>query len=432
MARRLDPAGSLRIVNVCPSYAPCIGGSERMLQAVSERLAARGHAVTVLTLDCASQRDFVSRTGAGLPPREMLNGVEVVRVSPGGGRLLEWWQWWLRRRGGWRTTTWLLGADHDYALSRPSGLGMIAPLLGAKAHVVGTVNWGFGASFWISHLLRLRRIPHVAVPVLHIERPWAHRKLFRRLLATSQAAIVLTEAERDFVRSRGAPLAVVAGGGVDPDQFRQRDGARIRARYGLGSRPVVGFVGRQDALKGVPTLVDAMRIVWTQAASTVLLLAGLAAHRDRVTSDRLAGLTEAERRRVLLLDDFADKDLPSIIDACDLLAQPSVEEAFGLVLLEAWMCERPVIGADIAATRQVIDHGQDGWLVTPFDAPDLAARILSLLGDPETRAAFGRRGRAKVLSRYTWDRITDIWETTYRNAVLDGSPHPALSPGGRG
>jgi glycosyltransferase involved in cell wall biosynthesis len=291
---------------------------------------------------------------------------------------------------------------------------MIRPLLRHEADVVGTANWGFGAVYWCCHALRMRRVPHVAIPVLHIDRPWAHRQIFPRLFRTCTTAITLTEPEQEFVRARGIPSAVVAGGGVDPSRFEARDGAAIRARLGLGDRQVVGFVGRQDALKGVPTLIEAMRIVWKQAPGTILLLAGPVAHRDRATRARLDALPEPERTRVRLIDDFTDQEGPSILEACDVLAQPSVEEAFGLVLLEAWMCERPVIGADIAATRHLIDHGRDGFLVAPFDPQDLAEKIVALLSDPETRAAFGRRGRAKVLSRYTWDRITDIWEATYR------------------
>ena len=61
----------MHIVHVSPSYAPCVGGAERLLQNVSERLVDRGHSVTVLTFDCATMRDFNSPRGAGLPRREL-------------------------------------------------------------------------------------------------------------------------------------------------------------------------------------------------------------------------------------------------------------------------------------------------------------------------------------------------------------------------
>jgi hypothetical protein len=87
-------------------------------------------------------------------------------------------------------------------------------------------------------------------------------------------------------------------------------------------------------------------------------------------------------------------------------------------MIEAWMSGKPVIGGNIASTRCIIDPGVDGWVVTPFDANDLAARILDLISHPQRRADFGERGRAKVLARYTWDRIADAWEAIFRTVAF--------------
>lgn len=407
----------MRLVQVSPTYAPCVGGAERLLQAVSERLAARGHEVTVLTLDCASQRDFGSPAGARLPPSEQRNGVRIIRVNPSGGPLHRMHRWWLRRRGGWRTTTWLMGPDFEFHFGTPSGLGTIMPLLRLKADLITSVNWHYGVSYWALWSSRLCRTPHVGVPLLHIDRPWANRRAYPGMFRNCAAVIACTEAEGEFARARGARSTAVAGAGVEPTAFANRNGAAIRTRYGLGMRPVVGFIGRQDELKGVLTVIEAMRRVWLHIPETILLLAGQKAHRGQEVTAELEALSSSERENLVLIDDFADTEGPSILDACDLLAQPSVEEAFGLVLVEAWMCGKPVIGANIAATRSVIWDGIDGWLVKPGDPADLASRILGLLADPETRAAFGQRGREKVLSRYTWDRVTDAWEATYRSVL---------------
>ena len=242
------------------------------------------------------------------------------------------------------------------------------------------------------------------------------------MLGDCDGVIVCTDAERDFVEARGGRDVAVAGAGVDPARFEGRNGASIRARYDLVDRPVVGFVGRQDSMKGVPTLIEAMRTVWRHAPTAVLLFAGQSAHRDGNVTARLAALSEDERSRVVMIDDFPDEDGPSIMDACDLLALPSSEEAFGLVMIEAWTCGKPVIGADIASTRCIIDSGVDGWTAKPFDASDLAAKILDLLANPDKRAKFGARGRAKVLSRYTWDRVTDVWEASLQQAAATRQP----------
>jgi len=323
VAHTSSPARPLRIVHVSPAYAPLVGGAERMLQSVSERLVERGHDVTVLTSNAETMLDFGSSRGAGLPPNETLNGVKVIRVGPASPRLHELHRWWLRRRGGWRTSAWLLGEDL-WPLGVPSGLSMIMPLARIKADVIVSVNWHFGMSFWVCRSRRLRRVPRVAVPVLHIEREWAHNPRYRRMFHDCDGVIVLTDAEREFVEARGGHPIAVAGVGVDPGRFAHRNGAAIRAHYGIGDRPVVGFVGRQDTAKGVPTLIEAMRRVWERRPDAMLLLAGQRAHREPAVTKLLATLTDADHARIVMIDDFAAADGASIMDACDLLALPSV------------------------------------------------------------------------------------------------------------
>lgn len=407
----------LRIVHVSPAYTPLVGGAERLLQSVSERLVERGHDVTVLTFDCATLSDLGAARRGGLPKQETLNGVRVIRVDPHGGRWDGLLQWWLRQRGAWRATALLFRDEGLWPLSLPSGIRMVLPLSRLEADVVTSVNWGFSSSYWACPPRRFRRVPRVAVPVLHIAQEWANNPIYSGMLRDCDAVIVCTDAERDFVQARGGKAIAVAGAGVDPSRFECPDGARIRACYGIGDRPVVGFVGRQDTPKGVPTLIDAMRIVWRQSPNAMLLMAGQRAHREKSVTTQLDELTPADRARVILIDDFADEDGPSIMDACDVLALPSAEESFGMVMIEAWMCGKPVIGADIPSTRCIIDAGVDGSIAKPYDSADLAEKILELLAHPAKRAAFGERGRAKVLSRYTWDHVTDVWEATLQQAA---------------
>jgi glycosyltransferase involved in cell wall biosynthesis len=411
------PIRKLSIVHVTPAYAPLVGGAERLLQSVSEHLVQRGHDVTVLTFDCATLHDLRVARRAGLPREETLNGVRVIRVDPRRGRWDRVLQWWLRRRGAWRATALFLGDKTLWSLWPPNGVRLVRPLAQLRADVITLVNWGFNSSFWACPPRRLQQTPRVAVPVLHIDRKWADNPTYRRMLRACDATIVLTEAERNFVAARGGRAIAVAGAGVDPNRFQARDGAHVRRRYGIGNRLVVGFVGRQDASKGVPTLIDAMRVVWQCGPQTILLLAGQRAHRAPSVETTLNALVPTDRARVILIDDFPDEDGPSIMDACDVLVLPSAEESFGMVLIEAWMCGKPVIGADIAPTRCIIDHGTDGLVAKPDDSADLAEKILELLANPTTRATFGKRGRAKVMSRYTWEHVTNVWEATLQKAA---------------
>ena len=219
------------------------------------------------------------------------------------------------------------------------------------------------------------------------------------------------------MQARGGRNVVVAGTGVAPEDFTHPDGAAIRRRLGLGDSPVVGFIGRQDRFKGAVTLLEAMRLVWRGVPDAKLLFAGQSAHRAAELDDQLAALTSEERARVVLHDNFADREIADLTQACDIIAMPSVEEGFGIAYLEGWMCGKPVIGARIPSTQCVIDDGVDGLLVEPFDAEELSRGILTLLGDASLRARMGAAGRAKALGNYTWDAVTDRWEEAFHRVV---------------
>lgn len=406
----------LRIIQVTPTYAPCVGGAERMIQAVSERLVARGHEVTIFTINGATQREVLSLAGGGLPEHETINGVRIRRFGPEGW-ITRAFRSWSNLRGGWRSASLVFRGGVGAMRRRPGPLGMVPALLRAEADVVTSVNWVWAPAY-AGHLAgRVRKFALLGVPILHIARPWAHSQLFRPMLAQCDAVLAMTEAEAAFIAARGGRNPIVTGVGVAPGDFPAGTGAVMRARLGLGEAPVVGFIGRQDRHKGVVALIDAMRQVWVEAPEARLLLAGQAAHRSRDVTGALEALAPDQRARVLLLDDFPDEDATGIAAACDIVALPSVEEAFGIVYLEAWMCGKPVIGARIPSTECVIADGVDGMLAEPLDPGDLARCLLVLLADPELRDRMGRAGKAKTLGRWTWDAVTDRWEEALRSVT---------------
>jgi len=407
---------ALRIIQVTPTYAPCKGGAERMIQAVSERLAARGHQVTIFTINGATQGEIMSVAGGTLPERERINGVRVRRFTPEGW-LTRALRTWTDLPGGWRSAGLVFGEGVGTIRRRPSPLGLVPALLGAEVDVVTSVNWVWAPAY-AGHLARrVRRFALVGVPILHIARPWAESESFPPMLAECDAVLALTQAEAAFIAARGGRNPIVTGVGVTPGEFRAGAGRDLRTRLKLGDRPVVGFIGRQDRLKGVVTLIEAMRSVWREMPETWLLLAGQVAHRSRDVTAALDALTAEERGRVVLLDDFTDEDATHVAATCDIVALPSVEEAFGIVYLEAWMCGKPVIGARIASTECVIDDGADGLLAEPLDSADLARCLLALLRDPDLRDRMGRVGREKALARWTWDLVTDRWEAALRGVT---------------
>ena len=398
-----------------------------MLREVSERLVARGHQVTVFAVNGATQREIMSPGGGTLPERDTINGVSVRRFPPE-GLVTKAFRQWTRIPGAWRTSAIVLREGVGLVGRRPSPLPMLPAILGVEADVVTAMNWVFPPAYACHLARRMKRFPLVGIPILHVARPWAESSFFPPMLAACDALLATTHAEEEFMVARGGRNVMVAGTGVEPEDFARPDGALIRRRLGLGDGPVIGFVGRQDRNKGTMTLIEAMREVWRSVPEARLLLAGQSAHRSREVNEQLAALPDGDRGRVALLDDFPDGEIAHITDACTIVAMPSVEEGFGIAYLEGWMCGRPVIGARIASTKCVIEEGVNGLLVEPFEVAELTSAILKLLGDSKLRDRMGAAGRARTLARHTWDAVTDRWEATFSSLV---SPRSSVVSRGR-
>ena len=413
-------APSLTIVHVCPYYWPSVGGAETQMQALSEHLAARGHRVTVVTQRRVSPT-HPDGAGHGLPARDTINGVSVVRL-PARPWLESLVARGARLPGIWRALVRLLGE------ARLRGLvgGPLVPetfwlARRVRADVIAFSNYYYaGMVYPFLRPRAKRRYRVVGMPLLHIEQAWSHEPVTADLLMRSDALCVNTAYERGYIAALGVPSdrIEVCGAGVEPAAFADRDGARMRAVHGLGDAPVVGYIGRLSVEKGVLTLLGAMRLVWRSTPSARLVLAGqrypVGSAMDRPIQAALDDLTPAERAQVVLVEDFPDADKASLYDALDVFAMPSIAESFGIAYAEAWMCGKPVIGGRIGAVECVIDDGADGLLVPPEDPRATAEAIAALLSDPDRRRRMGEAGRAKTESRFTWERIADITERLYR------------------
>lgn len=419
----------MKILHVSPMYAPALGGAEHHLKAISEGLASRGHDVTVLTANVTSHEDLWSGRFGNLPETEVMNGVKVIRFLPDGGWLGSVLEAWAHVRGGYRSLRFIFGEEGVEFLARKPSLVQLFPfLVRAHADIVASMNWYWPPAYHTYFAHKLRRFTLVGIPLFHTADAWCNLGIYKRMLAACDAVVANTSYEAAFVQEHTRARVEIAGVGVQPNLFERRNGSEIRARYGLGSLPVVGFVGRQAANKGAAKLVQAMRTVWHWNSEVRLILAGPRSHLDIEMNTVMDGLTSFERERIVRIDDFAESDKPSIFDAFDVFALPSTAESFGIAYLEAWLCRKPVVGARIGPTRCVVDDGVDGVLVDPNDPSDIAKAVIGLLSDASQRRSMGEKGYAKTVSCFTWEKVTDKMEALYLDLIrADGKRSPAFS-----
>ncbi len=117
------------------------------------------------------------------------------------------------------------------------------------------------------------------------------------------------------------------------------------------------------------------------------------------------------------LTGYYDKKKLTAFKEADIYLMPSRSDAFGISFLEAWAAGKPVIGARIGATPEVIEENVDGLLVD-FDNPkDIAQKVILLLKNKKLRKKMGLAGQLKVFQKYTWDHVSRKTHFTYQNLI---------------
>jgi glycogen synthase len=404
----------MKILHICPTYFPANGGAEAHAMRISKGLAARGHEVTVLTVNVSGSQSLWTAQSGGLPKEEVIDGVRVQRLEPDGGLAGSLWRAWQELPGGYRALSKAFGSDGVKMITRTPYLpGLIPRLLVAQAEIVSTINWFWPVAYYAYLARRIRKFKLVGIPLLHVEEPWCSTALYKRMLAICDAVITNTPYEAGYVRQLAAVRTEPIGVGIEPSEFVSRNGYDPRVLYHLDRVPVVGYVGRLHPNKGVATLIRAMSLVWKSRPDVRLVLAGPRATLDKQVVGAVESLPEAEREKIIWIYDFPESHKLAIYDAFDVFAMPSMAESFGITYLEAWMCGKPVIGGRTEQIRCVIQHGVDGLLVGFGDPEETAAALLELLSNPRKREEMARRGRAKTEAQFTWDKIIDKFEALY-------------------
>ncbi|MCC7372720.1 MAG: glycosyltransferase family 4 protein [Chloroflexi bacterium] len=222
-------------------------------------------------------------------------------------------------------------------------------------------------------------------------------------------AIVGNQEAGDVLRQKGyrGETPAIPQFGVDPELFTpSNDGRRDEQPF------TIGYVGRLTPEKGIDVL---LRAVSGLDADWRLRLVGGGPLRDAIPA-RAAELGIGAR--VSVEPGVPSTEVPALMRQLDVLALPSLtmpnwKEQFGRVLIEAMACERPVVGSDSGEIPNVVG---DGGLTAPEgDADALRAALARLQTDVALRAELGRRGRARVLERFTHQRIASETVAVYRS-----------------
>ncbi|WP_309400721.1 glycosyltransferase family 4 protein [Cerasicoccus maritimus] len=242
----------------------------------------------------------------------------------------------------------------------------------------------------------------------------------RHLLERADAVICVGYSEYEAARQRlPADRVCHLPNGVEPDNLTGGDGQAARQRLGFGADDFIfGCISRLDPQKNQKLLIDAWIRVRQQTPNARLLLCGPATNADYATE--LHSLIDASGFandvRLLPPVEVESAEHRDLLAALDCFVLASRHEPFGIVVLEAWATQTPVIASAVGGLQRLVTHEKTGLHFPSADTEALATQMNRLLTEPGLAPVLAAAGNAEVHAHYTWQTIAAQQETIYQQA----------------
>ncbi|MBI3808974.1 MAG: glycosyltransferase family 4 protein [Nitrospirae bacterium] len=340
-----------------------IGGAERELLVILDRLPRRGYRPIVVCPD-----------GGPLAQELVRRGVET-RMAP---------------MPPWRK----LFAYHKRPVAIRALRDVVAEVRPALIHV--------NDIWWVPQTFRaVAGLPAVPI-VAHVRQEIEPPKVRRYEL--DKADLVLP-VSRQIQRS-------LEKGGVRPERLQtlysgldmtrvmdQESGLDVRRRFGIPAEALVlGTVANLFARKGYEMMLEALPMIVKASPAVHYLIVGSG---DAAYEARLKAMVEVLGLESLVHFSGFQESVYPCLAAMDLYVHPALMEGFGIAVLEAMAMRKPVVATTTGGLPEIVQDGETGMLVPPSDADALAKAVSSLLQDPARCRRLGEAGRARVAAHFT-------------------------------
>ncbi len=224
-----------------------------------------------------------------------------------------------------------------------------------------------------------------------------HEFLYRQIDLNITITKALADDMRGFLNPAYADRVVPLYYGVAPPcEFLNSEARRtLRTELGIGDATfLVGLFGRIKHYKGQHLLVEAIGKALQQGEDVAALIVGHAMEDDYLADLKQQVQANGWQARILFRD-FVDQP-QRLMQACDVIALTTVEETFGLVLVEAMRAGVAVIGSDRGGVPEIIDHEKTGLMFRSTSADDLYSQLQRLWRDRSFCADLAGAGKVKA------------------------------------
>lgn len=223
------------------------------------------------------------------------------------------------------------------------------------------------------------------------------RKLFRnprtRLIIQNNRDLQFLQQELGLSRDR---MHLIKGVGVDLDQF-------FPVEKPERERPLITMVSRLIREKGVFELVEATRMLRSRGLNPRIRLVG---DPDFDSPEQISKEQLLQWQSAGLIEWVGfQEDIQQVYAESDIAVLPSYSEGLPKSLLEACACGLPIVTTDNAGCVEVVEDGNNGWIVPVRDPESLAMALEKLVVDRALRQRFGNASRQKAIAEFDLKRI---------------------------
>jgi glycosyltransferase involved in cell wall biosynthesis len=400
---------SMKILHLVHAYYPAIGGSEYLVQQVSEYLVnGAGDDVTVFTTFAYNSALFSGRKPEVMPKsreNEVINNVKIRRF-PVVNRwanvfyVIQYILYHIRFPGNgfWRKLYYgPLSPEMRRAVE-----DFDADIIVSAPFPLNHMNYGFK---------NRKKAPVILMGCMHTaDKHGFHNRWILKAIQKADGYIALTSHEKRFLVEEwgideNKTIIAIIGVGIDvkPPSV---PGNHIREQVGIVPRvPLIAFIGQHGLHKGINILIKAMPRVWEKFPDARLVIAGGTTPFTGSFKKLARSIDRGQQGRIHFMDNVDENRKYGIIESCDIFASPSGYESFGITILEAWMKKKPVVACNIEATRNLVRDGETGFLVEYYNHSQLAETLIRLIENPGLRKKVGENGYKKLKENYTKEII---------------------------
>jgi len=373
----------MKILQICNRFYPYIGGTENYIYNLSKELVKLGHKVTVI---CADE----PKTGNGI-----IDGVNVIRIK------------YIFKIANTNITPLLplviLKQDFD--------------IIHSHIPHPWSVDWAALFAFIRSKPLIITYHNDITERGKYRFLTWIYNRVFLKIILAIAGVIINTQ-EKYLEYSRHLEIykdkIKVIPCGVDIEKFYPLN---LTKKDNLKRVFFLSVLDEYHRYKGLDYLLKAFAKIIEKRKNVLLVIGG-----DGVLRREYENMAKD-----LSIDSYVNflgvipKDkLNYYFNDCDVFVLPSVsseQEGFGIVVLEAMACEKPVVVTNITGVSEYIERFNTGKVVSPKDVTFLAGSMMQILEDRETALQMSRNGRMLVENRYGWNKAAGEVLNIYRNLI---------------